>query len=412
MAPSNPVAVPYGTTPTERTVMAHALAFLYGAGALLVSTTLLLPHSASTEELGVAIPCVLAVGVVVALVVGAGRFGVGVLQTILALGTVLISQCVLFGGDGAAAYALMYVWIALYASYFFRIGAAVAQLAFAAALYAAVLALQDDTPVAATYWLMGMGTVGVGGVMIARLTRAIRAQAADLAAVAQMASGLSDVSEFGRSTCEGLQQSARADVVIMLEPLDDGAGMQVTAMAGASEAGLVFNGEPAREALQAAYRTGRPQTILTTATGRGRHRFDGTVQGLAQPILRDGRAVGVLALAWTAPRRGLAERVGTAALLFAAEASVAIDRAERLSKDRERAALEINDNIVQGLVVAKYLATAGNVDKAVEAIDETLGRARRLITDQLEAVGHGGGQIAPGDLARREASSVGDPARA
>lgn len=388
--------------------MARALAFLYGAGATLVSTTLVLPHSANTEDLGVAIPCLLAVVVVGALLAGAGRISVGVLQTVLALGTVLISQCVMFGGDGAAAYALMYVWIALYASYFFRVRAAVAQLALAAGLYAAVLLVQDDTPVEATYWLMGMGTVAVGGVMIAQLTQAIRAQAADLAAVAQMANGLSDVSEFGRATCEGLHHSARADVVIMLEPIDGGGGMQVTAMSGAAEAGLLFNGDGARKALQAAFRGSTSQPILADAPGRGLHRFDGTVVGLAQPILRDGKAAGVLALGWTSPRRGLPERVSTAALLFAAEASVAIDRAERLSKDRERAALEINDNIVQGLVVAKYLATSGNVEKAIEAIDETLGRARKLITDQLEEVSRTGGRILPGDLARREASSVGE----
>ncbi len=388
--------------------MARALAFLYGAGALLVTTTLLLPHSSNTEDLGVAIPCMLAVLVVGLLLAGAGRIPVGALQTVLVLGTVLISQCVLFGGDGAAAYALMYVWIALYASYFFRVRAAVAQLALAAALYASVLLIQDDTPVEVTYWLMGMGTVGVGGVLIARLTQAIRAQAADLSAVAQMANGLSDVSEFGRVTCEGLHQSARADVVIMLEPLESGGGMQVMAMSGSPEAGLVFNADGARKALQAAFRTGRPAPIVNEQRRGGLHRFDGTVVGLAQPILRDGRAAGVLALAWTSPRRGLPERVLTAALLFAAEASVAIDRAERLSKDRERAALEINDNIVQGLVVAKYLASAGNVEKAIEAIDETLGRARKLITDQLEAVGRNGGRIVPGDLARREASSVGE----
>jgi len=405
-------AVPYGSTPTERAVMARALAFLYGAGATLVGTTLVLPHSANTEKLGVAVPCILAVFVVAALLAGAGRIPVGALQGVLAAGTVLISQCVLFGGDGAAAYALMYVWIALYASYFFRVRAAVAQLGLAACLYAAVLLLQNDTPVEATYWLMGMGTVGVGGVLIARLTQAIRAQAADLSAVAQMANGLSDISEFGRATCEGLHQSARADVVIMLEPLDDGGGMQVTAMSGAPEAGLVFNSDGARKALQGAFRAGSPHPILVEAPGRGLHRFDGTVVGLAQPILRDGKAAGVLALAWTSPRRGLPERVTTAALLFAAEASVAIDRAERLSKDRERAALEINDNIVQGLVVAKYLASAGNVEKAVEAIDETLGRARKLITDQLDAVGRNGGRIVPGDLARREASSVGETTNA
>jgi hypothetical protein len=127
--------------------------------------------------------------------------------------------------------------------------------------------------------------------------------------------------------------------------------------------------------------------------------------GLAQPVLRNGQPAAVLAVGWSTPRRSVPERAWHAALLFAAEASVALDRAERLSEDRERQALEINDNIVQGLVVAKYLAQRGDYDAAIQAIDETLARARRLITDQLEAVSDARG-VQPGDLARAEASSV------
>jgi hypothetical protein len=128
---------------------------------------------------------------------------------------------------------------------------------------------------------------------------------------------------------------------------------------------------------------------------RGLRRFDGTTLGLAQPVLRGGQAVAVLAVAWTQPRRGLPERARSVALLFAAEASLALDRAEQAAKDRERQALEINDNIVQGLVVAKYSAQRGNVEAAIEALDDTLVRARKLISDQLADVVSGRG-IQPG----------------
>lgn len=389
--------------------MARALAFLFAAGAALVGLTLVLPHADDTRELGVLVPVVLAIGVVAALLSLAGRASVGGLQAVLAGGTVLISECVLFGGDAAGAYALMYVWVALYAAYFFSRRAAAAQLALAAILYGVVLAVQDDTPVAHAYWLMGMGTVVVGAVLIAGLTDALRAQTADLATVAHMAGGLSDISEFGRATCEGLARSARADAVALLEPADGGEALAVTAAAGPVQAAAVLDGARARAAVQAAVRTAAPQAITTAAPRGGRDRARGTVLGLAQPILRDGRAVGVLALAWSAPRRTLPDRVRTAALLFATEASLALERAERLARDRERAALEINDNIVQGLVVAKYLASAGETEQAVGAIDETLAKARRLITDQLTDVGRPGGQILPGDLARSEASTVGPP---
>ena len=113
----------------------------------------------------------------------------------------------------------------------------------------------------------------------------------------------------------------------------------------------------------------------------------------------------MLAVAWTAPRRNLPRRARTVALLFAAEASLALDRAEQAARDRERQALEINDNIVQGLVVAKYTAQRGDVEAAIGAIDDTLVRARKIISEQLGDVVSGRG-ILPGDLARAEAAGV------
>jgi hypothetical protein len=68
-------------------------------------------------------------------------------------------------------------------------------------------------------------------------------------------------------------------------------------------------------------------------------------------------------------------------------------------KIRERQALEINDNIVQGLTVAKYAMSIGAEDHSRQAIDDTLMRARQIITDLL---GEPGSEtdLGPGDLRR------------
>ena len=68
-------------------------------------------------------------------------------------------------------------------------------------------------------------------------------------------------------------------------------------------------------------------------------------------------------------------------------------------KVRERQALEINDSIVQGLTVAKYAMTMGADDHSRQAIEDTLKRARVIITDLL---GEPGSEIElrPGDLRR------------
>jgi GAF domain-containing protein len=399
--------VPFGTTPGERLTMARALALLFVAGGALVILTVVLPHAANTKDGGILATGALAIVVGGVLFQSGDRANVRALQILLALGALLITSCVVFGGDNASAYPFMYLWVSLYAYYFFDTRIAAALIGWSVLLYAIAFLLTDDTPVPGVHWLMATGTIVVGGLLIGRLTAAIRAQSADLATVSRMAGGLTGVEDFAQDTCESLRASSGADVVVFLELLPSGDGLHVTAMAGAPEAGMAFTGDPVRMGLERAFRLSEAVELVVGDPGRGLRRFDGHVAGLAQPILRDGKAAGVLAAAWTSPRRSLPERLRTSALLFAAEASLAMDRAERVSQDRERQALEINDNIVQGLVVAKYSAQRGDSEGAIRAIDETLGRARRLITDQLQSVSHGrGGTVRPGDLARSEGASV------
>jgi signal transduction histidine kinase len=74
-------------------------------------------------------------------------------------------------------------------------------------------------------------------------------------------------------------------------------------------------------------------------------------------------------------------------------------------KVRQRQALEINDNIVQGLTVAKYQLDRGKDDRSKEAIEQTLRKARALITDLL---GEPGSEVelGAGDLRRSSSATV------
>ncbi|GAC1531735.1 MAG: hypothetical protein NVS2B6_19850 [Thermoleophilaceae bacterium] len=58
----------------------------------------------------------------------------------------------------------------------------------------------------------------------------------------------------------------------------------------------------------------------------------GTHAGLYQPVVRDGRAVGVLTLAWTRPLPWLPERIESMLGLLAAEAALAIERTDLLAR--------------------------------------------------------------------------------
>lgn len=65
---------------------------------------------------------------------------------------------------------------------------------------------------------------------------------------------------------------------------------------------------------------------------------------------------------------------------------------------RQRQAVEVNDNIVQGLTLAKWWFELERLDAARDAVERTLDSARELINDMLwEGVS---GNLRPGDLVR------------
>ncbi|MDQ3962863.1 MAG: hypothetical protein M3277_02980 [Actinomycetota bacterium] len=71
---------------------------------------------------------------------------------------------------------------------------------------------------------------------------------------------------------------------------------------------------------------------------------------------------------------------------------------------RRQQALEINDNVVQGLAVAKYAFELNQPERAKAAVDGTLEAARKIISDLLEELGDEA-QMLPGSLTRDAAAS-------
>jgi hypothetical protein len=74
-------------------------------------------------------------------------------------------------------------------------------------------------------------------------------------------------------------------------------------------------------------------------------------------------------------------------------------------KVRQRQALDVNDNIVQGLTVAKYELDRGEDSRSREAIEETLRKSRALITELL-GERHSEVELGPGDLRRSDSAAV------
>jgi hypothetical protein len=72
---------------------------------------------------------------------------------------------------------------------------------------------------------------------------------------------------------------------------------------------------------------------------------------------------------------------------------------------RREKALEINDNIVQGLAIAKYAFDLDRMDQAQQAINDTLAAARAIISDLLEQIAPGQ-ELHPGSLVRAEPATL------
>lgn len=78
-------------------------------------------------------------------------------------------------------------------------------------------------------------------------------------------------------------------------------------------------------------------------------------------------------------------------------------QSERDAQTRHEQALQLHDGIVQGLAVAKYALDLELDDKAGAAIQETLEKARQIVSSLLDEADQQG--IAPSDYLKRSAGS-------
>jgi diguanylate cyclase (GGDEF)-like protein len=169
--------------------MARCLAYLFGAGAALALLSLALPDSAESNAVSLFLPqagySVAAIGVVAILLINFDRLPLWTFQLTLAAGTALISFVIYLSGDPTSAYTMFYVWIALYAFYFFRLFQAAVQVTFVALAYGAVLHFKESVAAPTARWLITVGTVVVAGALIALLKRRVEVLVARLSDTAR-----------------------------------------------------------------------------------------------------------------------------------------------------------------------------------------------------------------------------------
>lgn len=115
----------------------------------------------------------------------------------------------------------------------------------------------------------------------------------------------------------------------------------------------------------------------------------------------DGFNLGTLNVIDFEPREVTANEIETLtdlAAIVVDELEVRLDARSKL-EERRRQALEVHDDVVQGLALAQLALQAGEPERARAAIGATLASAQHIVTELLVSAGERG-RMEPGDLVR------------
>ena len=342
----------YSSVPSRRAehvdsrIRARALGWLFFAGATIGAVSLILPHPPGSDVGGLWSNVGIAFfGWLFILTIGP-RMPEWFFHVVLAAGSLIITRAVWLSGEPVSFYAAWYIWVGLYAFYFFERLPAALHVAFAAGLYGFTLTLEPATsPVAR--WLTTVTTLVVAGAFIDTLVRRARQQAdearedaASLATVAQVAhelAALSDGDVAREALCEAAARVTGAESVVLWEPMSDGAGLHVVGAAPRAhvETVLTFVGPKAGAAQ--AFASGER---VTAAGADEAERLAPELSGAAeppetcvwQPVMRDEVVIAVLAYYWDTPGALDRPAVRTLIDLLAAEGTTTLARVELVDR--------------------------------------------------------------------------------
>ncbi len=336
------------TASDSAAAMAVALATLYLAGAIIGAFSLLLPHPEEFNDGALWSNTALAAVTGAILLATRNRVTPWMMQLVILGGTLVVTRAVYFGDSASGAYTFWYLWVGVYAFFFFGRGWGSAHLAAIGVSYAWVLSTLDASgPV--THWVVTVGSITVVGLLIDDLARRIRREtdsaatrAANLEAVGEVARQLatqSDSRAVGWAICTAAVKATGASAAVLWRPTPNGSELICSAAAGAEVDGTrVPFVTPGSGAIQAF--TGAETRFANLADQQSAQELAPKLavgSALWQPVSAESAVVGVLAVYWSEPREDVEEELRQAMRLLGLEAAIAIERGELLGRLEEAA---------------------------------------------------------------------------
>ncbi len=208
---------------SERELAASLLGAIAIGGPVLGFATFALPHPEGTDYVLPAVSFGIAILLGLMLWVRRATIGWATIAAVVAVGAVIVTA-VMFAVPGrSAVYVTYYVWLGIFAFYFFRPRWAFAQTAWIAVLYAVAVA-DDNPPGALEQWAVGVATIlGVGILVLAlRMRIAGLLGTLEAAAATDDLTGLPNRRAFDQQLLRELERSERegSDVSLALLDLD------------------------------------------------------------------------------------------------------------------------------------------------------------------------------------------------
>jgi diguanylate cyclase (GGDEF)-like protein len=152
--------------PATRAMMARTAALFAGAGAFICLLGSLVPGEAQFDDdvllVAAAVSALLAAGLLIAL----DSIPAVAFHPVVALSTAVATAAAYGWGTESAYGPLPYVWVTLFAFYFFTRGAALVHLALIAAAYALALVLEDPVENPLDGWVATVATLLVAGLFV------------------------------------------------------------------------------------------------------------------------------------------------------------------------------------------------------------------------------------------------------
>ena len=152
--------------------MARSTAILFGAASLITAIGLELPHARQVDGAGLAVVAAIAGAIALALVCWRERIPAGAYPYVALSGTILVSLGLFFNGERhggpVGSDEMFYLWVTLWAAYYFTRRVLALQVAFILAAYAVTLALIHPGDAGMSRFI-SLGGLVIGAAIVVRM---------------------------------------------------------------------------------------------------------------------------------------------------------------------------------------------------------------------------------------------------